>query len=395
MSDVDGCVDCSQIRASQNCYQSVDVVSCNNCQYIRDCQDCSYSSYMFNCTGCSSCFACVNMQNQQYCIFNTQYTKEEYAIKLESIQVGWYNNTDFSEYIQTFPQRHLKIIGSENVSGNMIYNSHNVRESFEVYDAENIYYSTNIFRWAHDCMDGNVCLNNSSRLYEMSLANKSCSDLLFCHDCWNNCRNLIYCTECKLSQDCFGCTGLVWKQYCILNKQYTKEVYQQTVAQIITSMKQTWEWWEFFPLSISPFGYNESVAQQHYPLQEDQAIEMQASWSHYEAPAPKASKTIAAHKLPIDIQDIPNDVLNWAIECEISKKPFRIIQQELLFYRTNNLPIPKRHPNQRYLDRMRLRNPRQLYERNCHSCEASVQTTYSPEKPEKVYCETCYNTKIY
>lgn len=25
------------------------------------------------------------------------------------------------------------------------------------------------------------------------------------------------------------------------------------------------------------------------------------------------------------ITDIPDDILNWAIECEVTKKPFRII----------------------------------------------------------------------
>jgi hypothetical protein len=50
--------------------------------------------------------------------------------------------------------------------------------------------------------------------------------------------------------------------------------------------------------------------------------------------------------------------LNWAIKCEVSEKPFRIIKQELEFYRKHNLPIPKKHPDIRHLERMKLRNPR-------------------------------------
>jgi len=87
--------------------------------------------------------------------------------------------------------------------------------------------------------------------------------------------------------------------------------------------------------------------------------------------------------------------LNWAIECEITKKPFRIIKQELEFYRKYNLPIPRRHPDQRHLDRMSLRNPRHLYTRNCDKCKKEIQTTYSPERPEIVYCQDCYEKEVY
>jgi len=55
----------------------------------------------------------------------------------------------------------------------------------------------------------------------------------------------------------------------------------------------------------------------------------------------------------------------------VSKKPFRIIKEELDFYRKYNLPIPRLHPDQRHLERMKLRNPRNLYTRicDCPTCE--------------------------
>jgi hypothetical protein len=54
--------------------------------------------------------------------------------------------------------------------------------------------------------------------------------------------------------------------------------------------------------------------------------------------------------------------------CEVSGKPFRIIKQELEFYRKHNLPIPHRHPDVRHTDRMKLRNPRKLRDRKCNKC---------------------------
>lgn len=64
-------------------------------------------------------------------------------------------------------------------------------------------------------------------------------------------------------------------------------------------------------------------------------------------------KTIKASLLPEDITNIPDDILNWAIECEVTKKPFRIVKPELEFYRKHNLQIPHRHPDQRYIDRLK------------------------------------------
>ena len=95
--------------------------------------------------------------------------------------------------------------------------------------------------------------------------------------------------------------------------------------------------------------------------------------STYEPPFPKVDKIITVEmysntSLLENIADIPDDILNRAIECKITKKPFRIIKQELEFYRKHNLPIPKRHPDQRHLDRMKLRNPRKLFDRKCDKC---------------------------
>jgi hypothetical protein len=104
--------------------------------------------------------------------------------------------------------------------------------------------------------------------------------------------------------------------------------------------------------------------------------------------------------LPEDITKIPDDILNRAIECEVRSTMglnplFKIIPQELEFYRKHNLPIPRRHPDQRHLDRMALRNPRKLFDRKCDKCNKDIKTTYSPDRKEIVYCESCYEKEVY
>lgn len=129
---------------------------------------------------------------------------------------------------------------------------------------------------------------------------------------------------------------------------------------------------------MSPFGYNETVAQEYFPLEKEEALRNGIfNWSDYEAPFPRVEKIIPASKLPDSIESIPDDILNWAIECEVTKKPFRIIRQELEFYRKHSLPIPRRHPDVRHMDRMKMRNPRKLYERlcDCERCESNHNTS--------------------
>jgi hypothetical protein len=170
------------------------------------------------------------------------------------------------------------------------------------------------------------------------------------------------------------------------------------VQKIVEYMIQTGEWGEFFPPELTPFGYNESVASDYFPLSRDEALKQGFYWSDYESPPPKVSKVITQDqmkKLPDNIKDIPDDILHWALTCEVSNKPYRIIKQELQFYREYNLPIPRRHPDQRHKDRMALRNPRKLYQRTCNKCNLPIQTTYAPDRPEIVYCEGCYLKEVY
>ena len=208
-------------------------------------------------------------------------------------------------------------------------------------------------------------------------------EVSFSLDVWES-RFVWYSASCFSCSYCLGCVGLRSKSYCICNKQYTESEYFALAGRIIEHMQGTLEWGEFFPTSISPFGYNETIASTYTPLSRETALARGFRWSDYEAPAVSAARVIPANRL-----------LNWAIECEVTGKPFRIVPQELAFYRRHHIPIPRRHPDQRFLDRMSLRNPRKLYHRACAKCHQDTETSYAPERPEVVYCETCYDWEVY
>ncbi len=100
-------------------------------------------------------------------------------------------------------------------------------------------------------------------------------------------------------------------------------------------------------------------------------------------------------KLPDRIQDIPDDILNWALTCEVSGKLYRLTKSELKFYRDHQLPVPRRCPEQRHKDRFTLVHPEKLHERSCAQCQIGIKTTYTPDREEKVLCEKCYLEMVY
>ena len=160
-------------------------------------------------------------------------------------------------------------------------------------------------------------------------------------------------------------------------------------------MQKTGEWGEFFPNKYSPFAYNETNAQLYYPLSKKEVSDRNWRWQTPEDRMQNIEKTIKASEIPQNIGGVPDDILNWAITCEETRRPFRIIKQELEFYRKMKLPIPHFHPDERHKRRMALRNPRILWQRKCAKCRKEIQTTYAPERPERVYCEECYLKEVY
>ncbi len=382
--------DSFNVIKSNNLYESISVINCSNSIFLNKCDNCHNSVYLKDCVWCTDCFSCVWLINKKYFIWNKKYSKEKYLdikkciTKLELFKI-------YKKVYEDSFFKNLSNINCENVTWDELKNSKNLRNCYNLElcnDCENILW------WFELKSSLDIDYHNNAELiYELiSWAFvKKASFSVYCSES----DNLYYCISCFSSSYLFWCIWLKHKKYCILNKQYTKEQYNKLVPKIIENMQKTWEWWEFFPSSISPFWYNETVAQEYFPLTKEEAKHKWFNWSDYEPPKPNVEKIIPAEKLPENIKEIPDDILNWAIKCEVTQKPFRIIKQELEFYRKHNLPIPRKHPDQRHLERMALRNPRKLFDRKCDKCWIVMKTTYSPNREEIVYCEKCYEKEIY
>jgi hypothetical protein len=409
ISHIKNCVDCYSIDHCENCYQCVDLVNCQKMYYSQDCKDCFNGYFLKNCINCKDCFLSKNQVNKQYVFLNKQLDKVQYEAKVKDyLKEHSFSQLEslFSDFAQQFPEKCIHGNTNEDVSGDYITNGKSVHASFNILNCEEIRYSSEIKEHATNIMDVDSFGWHLENCYQWLVLGHSTARIFFSVECRQNVSDLYYCFSCiKNTRHCFGCVGLSGQEYCILNKQYTKEAYEALIPKIIEHMMKTnplsveggvMEWGQFFPPDISPYGYNETTAILYFPLTQEEATKRWFTWSTYEEPFPKVEKIIPANKLPKNIDEIPDDILHWAIECEVTKKPYRIIKQELDFYRLHHLPLPKKHPEQRHKQRFLKRNPwNTLFIRKCDTCALDITTTFWPTRKEKILCETCYHSTIY
>ena len=216
------------------------------------------------------------------------------------------------------------------------------------------------------------------------------SSRIYCsYACVLNSSDLFYCDECRQSTNCFGCTSLKRSSYCILNKQYSQDDYYSLVPKIIAHLQETGEWGEFFPFALSSFGYNESVAQEKFPLTEEEARKRNLPW--YTGEAKQHSHLMQEERdVPDSIGAADERITEQLIQCSTSGKAFRISKAEYAFYRKNRIPLPTRCADARYLARESRRNAEHLWERQCAETGEAILTTYAPDFEGRVLGERAF-----
>jgi len=395
------CTDCSDnlyIYKCELCYECLDCLGSNKLLYSQECESCVDSIGLYDCRGCVNCIGCVGLRQQSYQIFNKQVSKEEYQKFLEKYPL---NNEATMVYIlskreelrKKMPARGVFSSHNENVSGDHLYNAHNVHQSFDMRGGENSKY----------CYTS----KNSIESYDLSFAGVRNEYSYQALTCGNN-QNVIasqimidssemyYSQFCYNSRNCFGCFGLRNKEYCILNKKYSKEEYEKLVPQIIANMKKSGDWGNFFPIWMSPFGYNESIANEYMPLTKDEALSQGFKWRD-DIPHTRGKENCSYEELPKNPEMYNDDgLLDKILKCESCGNNYKFISREIAFYKRMKLSIPPKCFNCRHQARMNARNPRILNEVKCASCGQITQTTYPKEKHSqyRIYCEECYKKEI-
>ncbi|MBI4231795.1 hypothetical protein HY605_01070 [Candidatus Peregrinibacteria bacterium] len=139
---------------------------------------------------------------------------------------------------------------------------------------------------------------------------------------------------------------------------------------------------------MSPFGYNQTVAQEYFPLTKQEALERGFHWKDTDIRTPQPQ----TFNIPDDIQKVPDSIVQFPLACEQCKKKFKIIPQELKFCRNKNLPLPRKCPDCRHLQRLASKNPRRLQERTCAKCEKKILTANNSNY--LVYCQACFSASL-
>ncbi len=406
------CCDCETIYQSELCYECFQATKCYRCTFSERIENCRDIHFCYDCQSCNNCFGCTTLRNKNYCFLNEQLEKEDYEKKVAQAKTNTRDGIERMEKLAKeahlkYPRRFVQIIKSENCLGDNIFNSKNCINSFTINESKNVDYSLCVTE-GFNVMDASYS-DFCEQVYE-NMSSEHDSRKKFCCFCWE-CHDVEYCDSCHSGcSDLFGCIGMSHGQYCVLNKKYSQDEYEKLVGRIKKHMDEMpytsksghiYKYGEYFPPEFSTFAYNETVALEFYPLDKESALKGGFSWRDSEEKTRET--TLKADKLPQAIAEVSEEMLEQTIACEHAGKcsdpctfAFKIVGRELEFYKKMGLPLPTLCPMCRHFERVRLRNPLHLYHRKCmnEGCENEFETTYAPDRPEKVYCEKCYQQSV-
>ncbi len=408
------CVDTYSILKSEFCYEDVLSSSLYETHFSYDSDESINSWFLKTCMNCQDCIGCINLRNKKYCILNKQYSKEEYEKEKKKLDFGSFKKLSeftkkYNDFILKFPHRYAGILKSVNSTGDCILNSKNVSEAFDIYgeveDSKFVAHGLGA-KDSYDCygFGGGAYLLyegvdtglKASNVY-FSVLTHSCVDTFYTYMCFN-------------SKDLFGCVSLRKKRYCILNKEYTKEEYEKLIPKIIQHMNdmpyidkkgRVYKYGEFFPSEISPFAYNETIAQEYFSKNKEEII--WGGFIYRNSLERIYEPTIKIEDIPDHIKDVTDDILKEVIPCpnsgnEITQctQAYRIVAEELSFLRKYNIALPRLCPNCRHYQRLSQRNPLKLWHRSCmkEGCKNEFETSYAPGRPEIIFCEKCYQNEV-
>lgn len=408
--------DCYEVAEDELCYECVMVYKSYRTFFSFDCESCTDIWFSKGLRGCSNCFGCVNLKNKSYYFFNEPLSKEEYIQKLQAFASGSYKEVfktkkQAENFWLRFPNKYYHGFRNTAVSGECIFDSKNVADSFSVLEGEHLRYCQIIIPKVANSYDCTIAWRGSENMYDSIICGDGCYNIKFCMNCWNGVRDLDYCFYTINSSNCFGCISLQKKEYCILNKQYSKEEYFELKEKIVAHMNdmpyidsknRVYKYGEFFPVETSCYAYNESLAQDFFPLDKSAAGEKGFLWR--EASSREFNTTQEGISLADRIDDVQDDIVQEVIACANCEQAYRIVPLELQFLRKMKLPLPHMCHNCRFLERFKFINKPVLYDRACmcsqenhtHTgkCSNEFRTSYKSEQPEIVYCEACYQSEV-
>ncbi len=387
--DMTVCFDSEKSYDSSDCYNSFKIF------YSKHSRDCIDSYFLYDCRNCQNCFMSWNLRNKQYCIENVQYSKDTYEEKLKSFKLGSYQS------IQYLKERFNEIIREEVV--------HRQNFNFKTYNSDGNFLLN--VKNCHNCntlSDSEDCYNTIRAIHQKTTIDTDGGWYLeLCGNCgpcvggsyalkysvWSPSRYSEYLDLCIECENCFGCVGLKKKQYCILNKQYTKDEYKTLKEKIVSDMRKKEEYGKFLPYSMGAGPFNLSTGFFYFlETKKEDILKLGGYWEDIDESHIEGMPT---SELPDDIKDVEDSIITQALICPETGWRFNIAKNELSFYKENNIPLPRYHFDVRTKDRLKYLTVLEAYPYTCCYCKKDIEAFYLPEwNYQKIACEECYKRNI-
>lgn len=334
------CVDCTYVINCELCYECINCHDCYQTKWSQHSFSCRDSSFLYGCRSCSDCFGCVGLEHQQYCLWNVQYSKEEYLEKVAQIHTDVYSELlaakdRFETLKQTTDYQYQSMTSCEDCDGAYLENCKSCHTSYIAKNCHTIEHSFNLQN-CRDCCSA-AFIFDGELLYRCFAMSKGPYHCQFCYMS-PGLKNSQYCAYVFHSEYMFGCIGFPRRaSYCILNKQYSQAEYEELLPKIIAHMKSTGEYGQFFPMAMSDFPYSDTVAQDYFPIDETGAKELQVHWDGQKLYPTTATPFTLADALA----ETPDSICEQVLEDPTTKRAYKLQKKELQFYRTHKIAIPR------------------------------------------------------
>lgn len=375
---------CLACNNSSNIYSSAWITDSHNIFYSRFISDSSNIWFSANLMGCEECIGCDGLQNQRYNIGNIAYSKKEYEKKKEQIlkDKKW-----FWRYYKHILKKKWINFASENVKWEYIIKSSNIKNGgwvVNMHNCRNVLIG-NGDKWSQNLYDWFDVGINGTDFYGVMWAGWSQTTQLYCSLQITGSSFIYYSYFLENCHHCLGCIWLKNKSYCILNKQYTKEEWEILAEKIFASMEADETLGEFFPASMNPFYFNDTLAYliddsftkeevekdgylwRDEPIKADipegmrvvKNTELDQFQGFRRIRHPERSEWSRNRRRILDSSQAQNDETEeWYINPEILNvvildekwNYYRIVKMEYNFLMKHGLPLPTIH----WLDRMKM-----------------------------------------
>ncbi len=384
-----------KVRRSYNVVHSDRIY---NCRFVRESFDCMESAFLFDCRNCEFCFGATNKRNKKYFWFNEQLTQEEWEKRRSEVDLSSYAvrkeyETKFQELMKKTIWPENFNVKSENVTGDYILSSTNIRDGYYVIEGCKDL-DTVPFAYSAPSNDSAYCsaLFGASDCY-YCIGTGTSQNVLFGLSIVTDCINVEYCNSCYDCEYCFGCIGLRKKKYCIFNKQYTEEEYWETLDKIKCKMLEDGEYGDMPPLKFSTQHWAGSGAAFVLGMTEEEARQLGANMFN---PTDKGAEGPEVDPDSIKSVDTIPDKADESmvgvpyLDQEFGRR-FAYIAPEIKLLNDLGVAPSRRHPTARIHDLYNEMNYAVYEEATCKKCAKDIRVAKNRKYTDRIiYCRPCY-----